>query len=193
MNWSDRAASEAEARERVGRHLERIVAAAERAAREIVDEAEETARRRLEQADARAERLLAERLAGLAELAEALRRQAEAIGRHGERLLGALEGARGGVAAEEPAAEERAVGERAAGEGGAQPPGPEPRRAGARRAHLSAVEPPVSGREPAGARLLATQMAVSGSSREEIDRRLRNGFEIEDTSAILDAILGPED
>ena len=188
MNWSDRAASEAEARERVGRHLERIVAAAERAAREIVDEAEETARRRLEQADARAERLLAERLAGLAELAEALRRQAEAIGRHGERLLGALEGARGGVAAEE-----RAVGERAAGEGGAQPPGPEPRRAGARRAHLSAVEPPVSGREPAGARLLATQMAVSGSSREEIDRRLRNGFEIEDTSAILDAILGPED
>jgi len=36
-------------------------------------------------------------------------------------------------------------------------------------------------------------MAVSGSSREEIDRRLRNGFEIEDTSAILDAILGPED
>ncbi len=44
----------------------------------------------------------------------------------------------------------------------------------------------------AGARLLATQMAVSGSSREEIEARLRGGFEIEDTASILDAILGPE-
>lgn len=44
-----------------------------------------------------------------------------------------------------------------------------------------------------GARLLATQMAVSGSSREEIDTRLRSEFEIEDTGEILDAILGPED
>lgn len=45
----------------------------------------------------------------------------------------------------------------------------------------------------AGARLLATQMAVSGSSRPEIEQRLRSGFEIEDTSEILDAILGPEE
>ncbi|HXV04377.1 MAG TPA: hypothetical protein VFP23_00535 [Solirubrobacterales bacterium] len=45
----------------------------------------------------------------------------------------------------------------------------------------------------AGARLLATQMAVSGSSREEIEQRLRSGFDIEDTNEILDAILGPED
>jgi hypothetical protein len=45
----------------------------------------------------------------------------------------------------------------------------------------------------AGARLLATQMAVSGSSREEIKQRLRSGFDIEDTSEILDAILGPEE
>ncbi len=45
----------------------------------------------------------------------------------------------------------------------------------------------------AGARLLATQMAVSGNSRAEIEARLRSGFEIEDTASILDAILGPED
>lgn len=45
----------------------------------------------------------------------------------------------------------------------------------------------------AGARLLATQMAVSGADREEIEARLRSGFDIEDTSEILDAILGPED
>lgn len=45
----------------------------------------------------------------------------------------------------------------------------------------------------AGARLLATQMAVSGADRREIEERLRSGFEIEDTSEILDAILGPEE
>ena len=54
------------------------------------------------------------------------------------------------------------------------------------------VEPIEQRGTPAGARLLATQMAVSGSSREEIETRLRSGFEIEDTAAILDAILGPE-
>jgi len=36
-------------------------------------------------------------------------------------------------------------------------------------------------------------MAVSGSSREEIEQRLRSGFDIEDTREILDAILGPEE
>lgn len=68
-----------------------------------------------------------------------------------------------------------------------------------REPHLRSVSE--SGTEPApgprsgaaGARLLATQMAVSGSSREEIAARLRSSFEIEDTSEILDAILGPED
>jgi cell division septum initiation protein DivIVA len=45
----------------------------------------------------------------------------------------------------------------------------------------------------AGARLLATQMAVSGAERAEIEARLRSGFEIDDTGEILDAILGPEE
>lgn len=45
----------------------------------------------------------------------------------------------------------------------------------------------------AGARLLATQMAVSGASRGEIEKKLRSGAGIEDPSALLDAILGPED
>jgi vacuolar-type H+-ATPase subunit H len=45
----------------------------------------------------------------------------------------------------------------------------------------------------AGARLLATQMAVSGADREEIAERLRSGFDIEDAGEILDAILGPEE
>lgn len=64
--------------------------------------------------------------------------------------------------------------------------------------HLRPVESPPEAAAPArggsaGARLLATQMAVSGSSREEIEQRLRSGFEVEDAAEILDAILGPEE
>lgn len=78
------------------------------------------------------------------------------------------------------------------------PPAAAERRGG----HLKPVEPtaeeadvePLAPRRSgsAGARLLATQMAVSGSDRREIEERLRSGFDIEDTSEILDAILGPE-
>lgn len=79
-----------------------------------------------------------------------------------------------------------------------------PRSEGRRSGHLKPVESgevePDDGDGPlaprrsgsAAARLLATQMAVSGADRAEIEARLRDGFEIEDTSEILDAILGPE-
>ncbi len=71
----------------------------------------------------------------------------------------------------------------------------------ARTPHLKSVEPAPATDEDspatrhlgaAGARLLATQMAVSGSSRKEIEERLRSGFDIQSTDEILDAILGPE-
>lgn len=67
-----------------------------------------------------------------------------------------------------------------------------------REPHLRPVEPapqrPAGPRSSsAGARLLATQMAVSGSSRDEIAERLDNSFADEDTDEILDAILGPEE
>jgi hypothetical protein len=74
-----------------------------------------------------------------------------------------------------------------------------------RTGHLKPVESPVEREsepeEPlaprrsgsAGARLLATQMAISGADRKEIEARLHSGFDIADTSEILDAILGPED
>lgn len=68
-----------------------------------------------------------------------------------------------------------------------------------RESHLRPVESPseAAASSPraaaSGARLLATQMAVSGASREEIEQRLRNGFDIEDPGEILDAILGPEE
>jgi hypothetical protein len=71
---------------------------------------------------------------------------------------------------------------------------PDPVPAEEEEAELRAAPPPEPspGGGSAAARLLATQMAVSGAGREEIEMRLRNGFQIEDTSEILDAILGPE-
>jgi hypothetical protein len=76
----------------------------------------------------------------------------------------------------------------------------DPQAAPRPESHLRPVEPaaeveraPQQRSDGAGARILATQMAVSGSSREEIAQRLGSDFDIEDTSEILDAILGPEE
>ncbi len=186
--------------------LAAIVEAAERAAVKVIDDAEEEARGRLEQAEAEAERLVADRLAELDGLTDSLISQAEAVRAQSEQLIASLERARLQLG---PAAEAGQPGRR-----GQEAPRP---------SHLTAVDPvdepaigpvpdaavdpgpgpappaptelrPVAGEtSAAGARLLATQMAVSGSSREEIEARLRNGFEIEDTAAIVDAILGPEE
>ena len=167
--------------------LAAIVEAAERAAVTVIDDAEAQARRRLEEAEAEADGLIAGRLGSLVELTDSLLAQAEAIRGQTERLIFALREAQRQLGVEDPAT------------GEPRPP--------ARPSHLTAVEPakgPLAAVEPtesrldgdlrtaAGARLLATQMAVSGSSREEIEQKLRNGFEIEDTASILDAILGPE-
>lgn len=177
--------------------LAAIVEAAERAAVTVIDDAERQAQRQLEQARTEADRMLAERLGSLTDLTDSLIAQAEAIQAQSQQLLASLAEARRQIAAE---------GGAEAGDAGPTP---------IRGAHLSAVEPPaepplalgtqpVAGERrgvaasedhgrPAGARLLATQMAVSGNTREEIEERLRNEFEVEDTVSILDAILGPEE
>jgi hypothetical protein len=173
--------------------LAAIVEAAERAAVTVIDDAEAQAQRRLEEARAEADRIVADRLASIAEMTDSLVAQAAAIRDQSKQLLASLAEAKHRIEAEgriEVAAVETGAGS-------------------ARAPHLSAVEPVAEPAAPsltelpsgagdgdggaAGARLLATQMAVSGSSREEIEARLRNGFEIEDTASILDAILGPED
>lgn len=160
-------ASAAEAAQR----LATIVDAAERAASSVIDDAEAQARQHLEEARARADRIVAERLR---EMADELREMAD-------RLFAETQ-----IDTPPPTEDHE---DRDEGEGGKR-----------REVHLRPVEAETNG-EPspsrnsgsAGARLLATQMAVSGASRKEIDMRLRSGFEIEDTSEILEAILGPED
>ena len=158
-----------------------IVEAAERAAVAVIDDAEKQARRHLDDAQAEADRLVADRLSSLTSLTDSLVAQAESIKGESERLVARLEEAKRRLTAGEELEEDEPE----------LAPGP------ARGTHLSAVEPVADSADgeagtPAGARLLATQMAVSGSSREEIEARLRNGFDIDETGPILDAILGPE-
>ena len=142
-----------------------IVEAAERAAVSVIDDAEKQANRHLEEAQAEADRLVADRLAALAELTDSLVGQAESVRGEAELLVARLEEAKQHLAADGNL-----------GEDGHREPAP------LRGSHLSAVEPaeepvePEPGQPergtPAGARLLATQMAVSGSSRTEIEARL---------------------
>jgi vacuolar-type H+-ATPase subunit H len=244
--------------------LAEIVAAAEQAAKGVIDEAEAEARERLADATEEANRIVAERLDRLAGLTEELDLQAEALKRGAEALRAALAEARaelGGVetfggsgSVRDPAPPRTPEMESERGHAGdpepdrgdaaesepergerrrdpdldpRRPAGPSltivgaaerepampPRREPAPREDVPGRDPvpgsngapepfaapsaepdfePASNGTPAGARLLATQMAVSGSSREEIEQRLRSGFEISDTTAILDAILGPE-
>jgi hypothetical protein len=151
--------------EQAAQRLAVIVDAAERAALNVIDGAEKEAQRYLQEAQARADQIVAQQLREAADK---------------------LDGGRGSD-------DDRAAPLLRPVDSPSEP-GPEavsdaegPRPGGA----LRAAEPPARDGS-AAARLLATQMAVSGSSREEIEQRLRRGFEIEDTSEILDAILGPE-
>lgn len=197
--------------------LEAIVEAAEQAAAQVIDDAERQALRYLADARAEAETAYDQRITSLAAATDSLMAQAEEIRRRSDRLLEALEDVRAALEGEggdrRSGGDRRAPSRRAARTPAPAPapspdPAPAPELAPDRRfprgSHLSAVEPaeqpqpsfsqPHPVREsPAGARLLATQMAVSGSSREEIAARLRTGFEIENTDSILDAILGPEE
>lgn len=173
--------------------LEAIVEAAERAAEGVIDDAEAQARRYLAQAQAEADRLAGDRTAELSGLIDTLLGQALSLRREAERLQATLEQARDRIEGQAPS------------EALAPPEVEEPEDLDepedlvvAPRLRAVVFEEAPSGEDgvkrsdAAGARLLATQMAISGSTREEIAHRLRNGFEIEDADAILDAILGPE-
>jgi vacuolar-type H+-ATPase subunit H len=219
---SDRTVRRREIEDSTAARLAEIVAAAETAAKQVIDEAEAEARARLVDAHEEADRIVAERLAGLVELTDEIAAQAEALRRQSETLQRALAEAKAELGGAESLGGSALMDRRAADrepdpdtrkpfgpaltvvastaeekpEAEVEPPaavttnGAEPQPA-TDEPRVAAEEPEDSA-SPAGARLLATQMAVSGSSRAEIEARLRNGFAIDDTRAILDAILGPE-
>jgi hypothetical protein len=167
--------------------IQAIIEAAERAAAGIIRDAEAQARRFLEESRERVRSVAEERARSIAETTDALLARAEVLKRHSDELIRALE------RAEDPPRAERA-------------------------SHLKPVESPPPDEEPAavapperppqdvyaerrrspgeiptaGARLLATQMAVAGSSRAEIEQRLSSDFGVEDAEEMLNGILGPE-
>jgi hypothetical protein len=191
-----------------------IVDAAERAALSVIDDAEKEAQRYLEEAKAHADRIAAERLRETAD--ELDRKGGRALtpptpaspsppparpvppAPPAASPQGPPPGTPGREAEDVPVDGE-AVGE--ADDDRNPTPSEEASRPVERlKVAPEPASPPEEPSAPAdsprpgsaAARLLATQMAVSGSSRQEIEMRLRNGFEIEDTGEILDAILGPE-
>lgn len=205
MSSSDRTVRRREIEDSTAARLGEIVAAAEKAARQVIDEAEEEARSRLIDAREEADRIVADRLAGLAELTEEISAQADALRRQSEALQRALAEAKAELGGADSLGGSALMKRRAADRDSERDSGSEPRTRKPVGPALTVVggvaeepgagvpgAPPEEAATPAGARLLATQMAVSGSSRNEIEERLRTGFAIKDTRAILDAILGPE-
>lgn len=154
-----------------------IIEAAERAAAGVIDDAEKQAQRYMEESQGHVDRLVAERLGALSELTETLAARAEAVKQDADRLIEALGEVRSQLE--------------------------ESDRSSSGRTHLQPVESPAHSESPSvirsssndspEARLLATQMAISGSSRAEIDACLRNELGVEDPEPLLDAILGLED
>ena len=223
---SDGPARRREIEDMTAARLAEIVAAAERAAKQVIDEAEEEARTRISDAHEEAERIVAARLAGLGDLTEEINAQAEALVSQAEALQQALSRAKAEMGGTEALGGSATMGRREPEPDPRKPVGPSLTVVGG--VHEEPTSPPAPASDPsqndrrlrdtaqaedvpvpapspdfddeisldsgspAGARLLATQMAVSGSSRAEIEARLRNGFKIADTRAILDAILGPE-
>jgi hypothetical protein len=160
--------------------LATIVDAAERAAEQVIDDAEARAREVLAEAEAESERIRGEALAAV----DRARRELGAL--VPEPAADPQSPTRANHLSAVPSTESEAAPTPAPAPAPITAPDPDP------DPEPAPVEPLEPRDSPAGARLLATQMAVSGSSREEIEARLRSGFEIEDTAAILDAILGPE-
>jgi hypothetical protein len=176
-----------------------IVEAVERAAAGILDDAEAEARRYVDESRRQGDRAAAERIRAVAELTESLVDRAEALRGQLETLVSALDNARaqleqaagGGEARPQPAPAAPADQPPEA-----QPPPPAPSRL--RPVQADGIEEPESNSTSdklslSGARLLAIQMAVAGSSRSQIETRLKSELGVEDASRILDAVLGAEE
>lgn len=170
--------------------LQQVFDATDRAVAEIQAEAEAEAARYLEQrkaeadrmADARlreAERVIQERLRKLADAVAELVRQAERVKIDIEEMAPRL--------TPEPSTASTGAGE-------AKPESPE--ESGA--SNVTSIAPPSSSRghgESAAleeAMLRATQMAVAGSTREEIEVVLRDEYRVLAPGPIVDEILGPK-
>jgi hypothetical protein len=196
----------------VGGRIESIIDAAERAAAGIGEDAEERARRYYEDSKRRADEMAAHRAREMSDLTDNLMQRARQVAQQSDQLITALEDAGrrmiGGTpgfgstqappqpevapppapppqAAPPPASNDQPP---AASSPPPPPPAPPVQQAPPPAQRAPAAAPQNAGPVSEGARLLATQMAIAGSSRDEISRRLRDEFGVLDPTAILNEI-----
>lgn len=156
------------------RRIHQIIDDADRQAGQIIMNAEVEARQYVQGVRQKTDEEAEQYARAMASLSDALISQAEALSRESQRLLsnigdGVVPLARNGTEPSQEVTETlREVTETAQQE----------------------FEPDVTQSFSAGARLLATQMAVAGSTREDIRDRLVNDFGIGDPEPLLDSILG---
>jgi hypothetical protein len=152
--------------EAVGQRVESALQAAERAAARIRDDAQQWARSYKEESRKQADEQTSERVRELSELTDNMMLRVRAAAEQADELISSLE----------------EMGRRLISSEWRSSRIPEPvSPARSRPVHN---DDSVS----AGARVLATQMAAVGGSRDEVATRLREEFGIQDPSAILDEI-----
>ena len=188
------AAAPAPVSAQAGAQVQAIVEAAERGAQEIRDAAQAEAREHVANVTAAADRLrerieqmerdMTQLVIDLREGADRLRDDLDGL----QAGTDALSTARGAApAAPEPAAplpEPRAVASPPEPPAGPEPPvAPEPSPA----PEPSATPEPKNG-DSAAARIVALDMALSGTSREDTDRYLAENYELPDRAALLDEV-----
>jgi len=150
-----------------------VLEAAEQSAAELRAEAAEEIEGQLARAHAVAERLSgrADEIEGaLQRLADTVRDELSALKADLEELRAVKEGIGAAPAAPEPAAASPP-----------QEPEPEP-------VAESSAPPAARGQGPEGARVIALNMALNGSSREETARYLSENFQLGDADALLDEV-----
>jgi hypothetical protein len=186
-----RSVSEATAR------IEEVIDAAERAAESIRAEAEAEASRYLEDRRHEADRVVEERTRELDELSRVLSERARFAAEQVETLAAAVQRGVDAIRGPQaPAPPAKTPPLRLASEQPEPPGAPEPPRA---PGPSEGDEPPAPGNEGRFTRgtpseeplLRATQMAVAGSARDEIEQALRREFGLEEPRPIVDQILGP--
>ena len=159
--------------------VEELVEAADRSAGAVRLSISE---RLAELGETRRDVIVGELATELVERVESLREEAHEL----RAILVRASGALASGAAQDP---DSGPGGRASQERGAASPGERPPRGGRDgRAEPAADEP--SDGPSQGLLLLATQMAVAGSGREEIAARLRDDFGVVDTEEVLTRALG---
>jgi DivIVA domain-containing protein len=177
-----------------GEQVKAIVEAAERGAQEIRDAAQTEAREHVANVTAAADRLrerieqmerdMTQLIIDLREGADRLRGDLDGLQAGTDALSTARAATPSAPAPSPPLPEPRAV---------APPPEPPPEPAPAAATEPAAAPDPPATHEPkngdsAAARIVALDMALSGTSREDTDRYLAENYDLADRAALLDEV-----